>query len=493
MKFSSTELMAMAMAEGEKARYHAPPNPWVGALVVSERGVIISEGHTQAPGESHAEIEALRRAGEAARGATMVVTLEPCSHVGRTGPCAEAIIEAGVARVIVAIVDPDPRVSGRGIELLKASGIDVEVGIEDGAVREQLAPYIWHRLTSRPYVVAKVASTLDGIVAMADGSSQWITGEPARRDAHVLRAQSQAILVGAGTVRNDDPSLTARLDDIVLEPLRVVLGTAPKDAKVRPCLELSGELGSVLDELAHHDVLQLLIEGGPTTTSAFLEAGWSTEWCGISRPRLRVRRKPSRHLKDFRPLRWMPYDGENPGCRSFRRRYSSGRGGLMALSTIEEAIDQLRRGGMVIVVDDEDRENEGDLVMAAEDVTPDSMAFFLEHTSGVFCVPLESERADRLDLPLMVAANTESQRTAFTVSVDAAHGTTTGISAHDRAATVRALVDPETRPKTSIDRVISSPCDTVPVACCVALGTPKPPWTCVDSRGRQRWGCCARL
>jgi 3,4-dihydroxy 2-butanone 4-phosphate synthase/GTP cyclohydrolase II len=119
----------------------------------------------------------------------------------------------------------------------------------------------------------------------------------------------------------------------------------------------------------------------------------------------------------------------------------------MALSTIEEAIDQLRRGGMVIVVDDEDRENEGDLIMAAEDVTPESMAFFLEHTSGVFCVPLESERADRLDLPLMVAANTESQRTAFTVSVDATRGTTTGISAHDRAATVRALVDSETKPK----------------------------------------------
>src|ERR1700677_3657388 len=117
----------------------------------------------------------------------------------------------------------------------------------------------------------------------------------------------------------------------------------------------------------------------------------------------------------------------------------------MALSTIEEAVEQLRRGGMVVVVDDEDRENEGDLVMAAEDVTPEAMAFFLEHTSGVFCVPMESSRADELDLPLMVVANTESQRTAFTVSVDYRHGTTTGISANDRAATVRALVDPATR------------------------------------------------
>jgi diaminohydroxyphosphoribosylaminopyrimidine deaminase/5-amino-6-(5-phosphoribosylamino)uracil reductase len=273
MKFSTTELMSMAMDEGERARLHAPPNPWVGALIVNDLGVIVGEGHTQAPGESHAEIEALRRARGAARGATMVVTLEPCSHTGRTGPCADAIIEAGIARVIVGMIDPDPRVAGSGIELLKASGVDVEVGVEKEAVAAQLAPYLWQRVTARPYVVAKIASTLDGVVAMADGSSQWITGPDARRDAHLLRAQSQAILVGAGTVRADNPELTARLDGIVLEPLRVVLGRAPEDAKMRPCLELSGDLGLILDELGRHDVLQVLIEGGPTTTSAFFEAG----------------------------------------------------------------------------------------------------------------------------------------------------------------------------------------------------------------------------
>src|ERR1700683_1923984 len=137
MKFSPSELMSMAMDEGERARLHAPPNPWVGALIVNDRGVIVGEGQTQAPGESHAEIEALRRAGEAARGATMVVTLEPCSHVGRTGPCADAIIEAGIARVVVGMIDPDPRVAGSGIELLKASGVDVEVGVERDAVAAQ--------------------------------------------------------------------------------------------------------------------------------------------------------------------------------------------------------------------------------------------------------------------------------------------------------------------------------------------------------------------
>jgi diaminohydroxyphosphoribosylaminopyrimidine deaminase / 5-amino-6-(5-phosphoribosylamino)uracil reductase len=273
MKFTLSELMSMAIAEGEKARLHAPPNPWVGALLVDERGVIVGEGHTQAPGESHAEVVALRRAGASARGATMIVTLEPCCHVGRTGPCAEAIIEAGVARVVVGMIDPDPRVSGRGVALLKASGVDVEVGIEEELVRAQLAPYVWHRVTGRPYVILKIASTLDGVVAMADGTSQWITSADARRDAHVVRAQSQAILVGAATVRSDDPALTARLEDIVLEPLRVVLGHAPENARVRPCLELSGDLGAVLDELGSLDVLQLLVEGGPTTSSAFIKEG----------------------------------------------------------------------------------------------------------------------------------------------------------------------------------------------------------------------------
>lgn len=270
---TNTDLMLLAVQAGDKARYHAPPNPWVGALVVGEHGVVIAEGHTQVPGEAHAEIVALRRAGERALGATLVVTLEPCCHVGRTGPCTDAIIKAGISRVVIGTIDPDPRVSGQGIALLRASGIDVEVGIEEDVVRAQLAPYLWHRVTGRPYVVAKIASTLDGVVAMADGTSKWITGEPARLDAHVVRAQSQAIIVGAGTVRSDDPRLTARLDDIILEPLRVVLGHAPENARVRPCLERSGDLGFILDELAHHDVIQVLVEGGPTTMSAFFAAG----------------------------------------------------------------------------------------------------------------------------------------------------------------------------------------------------------------------------
>ncbi|MBW4029505.1 MAG: bifunctional diaminohydroxyphosphoribosylaminopyrimidine deaminase/5-amino-6-(5-phosphoribosylamino)uracil reductase RibD [Acidobacteria bacterium] len=272
MTLDHSALMVAAMAEGEKARLHAPPNPWVGALVARD-GVVVGAGHTQVPGESHAEVDALRHAGERARGATMVVTLEPCCHVGRTGPCVDAIIDAGIERVVVGTLDPDPRVAGGGVAALRDAGLAVDVGVELEAVRAQLAPYLWHRVTGRPYVVLKIAATLDGMVAMGDGSSQWITGEAARRDAHVVRAQSQAVLVGAQTVRADDPQLTARLDGVTLEPLRVVLGHAPAGARVHPCWERSGDLGAVLNELGAHDILQVLVEGGATVASEFLDAG----------------------------------------------------------------------------------------------------------------------------------------------------------------------------------------------------------------------------
>lgn len=264
-------LMARAVACGETARLDAPPNPWVGALVVVD-GVVVAEGATQPPGQNHAEVEALARAGDAARGATLIVTLEPCDHIGRTGACTQAILDAGVARVVVGLIDPDPQVAGRGVERLRAAGVSVEVGVGADLVCEQLAAYLWHRRTGRPYVVAKVAATLDGVVAMADGTSQWITGEAARADAHELRARSQAIVVGANTVRSDDPRLTARLADRVLEPLRVVLGRAPETARVRPCLEYEGDLATLLDDLGARGVLQVLLEGGATTTSAFVEA-----------------------------------------------------------------------------------------------------------------------------------------------------------------------------------------------------------------------------
>ena len=263
--------MGRAVARAATARTVAPPNPWVGAVLVTADGAV-HEGATSAPGGPHAEIEALRAAGEAAAGATLYVTLEPCNHQGRTPPCTAAIIAAGVRRVVVGVEDPDGRVRGNGIATLRSAGIDVELGPGADAVRAQLSPYIKHRTTGRPWVVLKLAASLDGRTAAPDGSSQWITGEAALDDAHRLRAESGAVLVGAGTVRVDDPSLTVRRVTGP-DPLRVVLGHAPAGAKVQPALEMDGDLGDVLDELGRRGVLQLLVEGGAGVARAFHEAG----------------------------------------------------------------------------------------------------------------------------------------------------------------------------------------------------------------------------
>ncbi len=275
------EHMRRAIALAATVRDRTAPNPWVGCVVVpSGAGVgrgagTRFEGATAPPGGPHAEVAALAAAGEAARGGTLYVTLEPCAHHGRTPPCTDPIVGAGIARVVVGIEDPDPRVAGRGVAALEAAGIEVAVGVAADEVAEQLAPYLKHRRTGWPWVVLKMAASLDGRTAAPDGTSRWITGVAARRDVHRLRARSDAVLVGAGTVRADDPELTVRLDDGVerSQPLRVVLGTAPSDARVQPALELSGDLDGVLSELGRRGVLQLLVEGGPTVAHDFHAAG----------------------------------------------------------------------------------------------------------------------------------------------------------------------------------------------------------------------------
>jgi len=256
----------MALAAG--VRTATSPNPWVGSVV--EPGGY--EGATQPPGGPHAEVVALRAAGDGARGATLYATLEPCAHAGRTAPCVDAIVDAGVSRVVVGVEDPDERVRGAGIRALRAAGVIVDVGVCGEEVRAQLAPYLKHRSTGRPWVVLKLAATLDGRTAAPDGSSRWITGAAARADAHRMRAESDAVIVGAGTVRADDPALTVR-DAIGTDPLRVVLGRAPAEARVQPALELEGDLGAVLEELGRRGVLQALVEGGATVAGDFHRAG----------------------------------------------------------------------------------------------------------------------------------------------------------------------------------------------------------------------------
>jgi len=259
--------MRRALELAASVRGTTSPNPWVGAVLVTAGGTTF-EGATRPPGDAHAEVVALDGAAAQARGATLFCTLEPCGHHGRTPPCVDAIVAAGVARVVVALTDPDEQVSGAGLRRLREAGLDVEVGLCADQAGALLAPYVKHRTTGRPWVVLKLAATLDGRTAAPDGSSQWITGDQARADAHRLRAESDAVLVGAGTVRADDPALTVRLAD-GRDPRRIVLGRAPEGARVHPATQVEGDLEKILDGLGGDGVLQLLVEGGATVAHAF--------------------------------------------------------------------------------------------------------------------------------------------------------------------------------------------------------------------------------
>jgi diaminohydroxyphosphoribosylaminopyrimidine deaminase / 5-amino-6-(5-phosphoribosylamino)uracil reductase len=270
--------------------------PSVGCVIVAPDGRVIARARTDESGRPHAEAAALAQAGNAARGATVYVTLEPCAHVGKTGgPCADAVIAAAVARVVIACVDPDPRTDGQGIAKLKAAGIAVNM-VGDAA--DTLDGFFTHIRHGRPHVALKIAQSLDGKTASASGHSQWITNEQSRRFGHLLRARSDAILVGVNTALADDPMLTVRLPGLEqYSPVRVVLDSTlrlPPNPKLAPALVYTcadgavpgceaikvvpdthgrPDLAAVLADLARRGVARLLVEGGATVHAAFLDAG----------------------------------------------------------------------------------------------------------------------------------------------------------------------------------------------------------------------------
>jgi diaminohydroxyphosphoribosylaminopyrimidine deaminase/5-amino-6-(5-phosphoribosylamino)uracil reductase len=280
------EVRAMTRARelGESVLGMTSPNPAVGAVILDAGGTPVGEGATGAPGGPHAEVTALAQAGDRARGGTAVVTLEPCAHTGRTGPCADALIAAGVARVVVAVPEPT-ELAGGGVDRLRAAGVDVELGVQQAeAEAGALASWLTGVRDHRPYVIWKVAATLDGRVAAADGSSRWITGPEARAAVHRLRATCDAVVVGSGTVLTDDPQLTIRDAegrDVQRQPLRVVVDRrdrVPATARVHdaaaPTMVSSADDPAVLlAELFDRDVRRVLLEGGPTLAAAFLRAG----------------------------------------------------------------------------------------------------------------------------------------------------------------------------------------------------------------------------
>lgn len=330
MPFTATDAlyMARALRLAERGLWTTAPNPAVGCVLVQpddpgEAGAVVGEGwHVQAGGP-HAEVHALRAAGERARGATAYVTLEPCNHHGRTPPCVEALIAAGVARVVAAMVDPDPRTAGQGLARLRAAGIEAEAGLMAFEAETLNRGFLSRVRRGRPHVIAKLAMSLDGRTALANGVSQWLTGAAARRDVHRLRARCQAIVTGAGTARADNPRLTVRLDAADWPahcdraawraPLRVVCdsraglpaGAALLDTAAAPTLiahaatrpahwpasvadvRLAGsgadgkarvDLPALLADLAARGVNTVLVEAGARLAGAFLQADLVDEW-----------------------------------------------------------------------------------------------------------------------------------------------------------------------------------------------------------------------
>ncbi|WP_372438469.1 bifunctional diaminohydroxyphosphoribosylaminopyrimidine deaminase/5-amino-6-(5-phosphoribosylamino)uracil reductase RibD [Cellulomonas dongxiuzhuiae] len=279
------ELAAMRRALELAARGPYGPNPRVGCVLLAPDGTTLGEGWHRGAGTPHAEVAALadaRERGAQVRGATAVVTLEPCDHTGRTGPCSVALLDAGVARVLVAVADPNPVAAG-GADRLRAAGVDVVTGVLGEQGVEALGAWLPAVRGGRPFVTLKIATSLDGRVAAADGTSRWITSDVARRHAHALRQQVGAIVVGTGTVLLDDPSLTARAVDgslVEQQPLRVVVGSrdVPPGARLRgPGGELvqvrTHDPARVLAVLHEREVRHVLVEGGPTLAAAFLAAG----------------------------------------------------------------------------------------------------------------------------------------------------------------------------------------------------------------------------
>ena len=299
--------MTRALALAEQALFLTSPNPRVGCVLVGRDGTVIGEGHTQRAGEAHAEIMALRaaaQAGHRVEGATAYVTLEPCSHHGRTGPCCDALVQAGLARVVVAMTDPNPAVAGQGIARLRAAGITVEVGLcADAALA--LNPGFFKRMTQgRPWVRMKVAASLDGQTALQNGVSQWITSEPARADGHAWRARACAVLTGIGTVIEDDPRLDVRAVATPRQPTLVVVDSrleTPPDAQLfqperpvwiygaiddtprRQALEAAGaqviclpnpqgkvDLAQMLDDLGRREINELHVEAGHKLNGSLL-------------------------------------------------------------------------------------------------------------------------------------------------------------------------------------------------------------------------------
>lgn len=315
---NDARFMTLALSLGRRGMGNCAPNPAVGCVITKD-GRIVGRGWTAPGGRPHAEVRALAQAGQAARGATVYVTLEPCAHHGQTPPCAQALIDAGVGRVVVATGDLDVRVAGRGIAMLQAAGITVDTGVCAAQAWEDHAGFFNRIVAHRPFVTLKLASSFDGRIATATGDSQWITDAPARRAVHAMRARHDAVMVGGGTARHDDPSLTVRDLGLRHQPMRIVLSrqldlpltgqlarsavaiplilchgkSAPPDlrdawsglgARLVPCAERAGQLDmrDVMRQLAGAGLTRVFCEGGSSVAASLIAADLVDELIGFT-------------------------------------------------------------------------------------------------------------------------------------------------------------------------------------------------------------------
>lgn len=269
------EYMKLALDLAAKGEGYTSPNPMVGAVVVKD-GEIVGKGWHEAVGKPHAEVNAINDAGEAARGATLYVTLEPCNHTGRTPPCTKKILDAGIKRVIIAMPDPNPDVEGGGADCLAKQGLEVESGVCEREAKKQNEFFIKHTLTKRPFVILKCAATLDGRIATRTGDSKWVTCAESRRHVHRIRHAVGAIMVGIGTVKADDPSLTTRLEGMNgVDPIRVILDTNLSISENAKLLHLDSEAETIIvtSESASPQKAEIIRKTGTKIIHAPLENG----------------------------------------------------------------------------------------------------------------------------------------------------------------------------------------------------------------------------
>jgi len=489
--------MRMAIEEGEKGRIHAPPNPWVGCVIV-KNGKIIGKGHHEKCGSNHAEINAINNCSESLEGATMYVTLEPCCLFPgkRTPSCAERIVQEKITKVVIGVKDPNPSVSGKGSEILKKNGVQViyqedqenlsETGERENEIYNELCYSLRHYLhfvkTGLPYITLKIALSADGCYRDSEGSSKWITHEESRKMGHYLRSTAGAVMVGASTVVQDDPELTVRYDLPYNDNyLRVVMDgntIKHKNYKIfrsaesntissaesnksrtiictqRPDFYRDQEIitkTSLKEIIREIGVMHILVEGGGKLHKSFCEAGLVQEIVifrsGKIFGNMGYQWTTPKLNTILKTVKTIEHVSEKNTMETYLVNNSlvNNNNNEVKFDDVELAIESFKNGSMVLVMDDENRENEGDLIVAANLMTETQMTEMINMTTGIICTPMDISRAKKLNLELMCQNNTDKHQTAFTVSVDSIQ-TGTGVSSKDRLATVHALADINTRP-----------------------------------------------